>query len=142
MDFKQYAAHIWAVADLLRGDYKQADYGKVILPLTVLRRLDGVLAPTKAAVLAEHPRTQNLPPEMADMVLNQRSGLTFYNHSPFDFERLLSDPNHVAANLRHYINGFSANAREILGGAKSPLAASAAGEVQSLPSNWSRVTLR
>ena len=86
MDFKQYAAHIWAVADLLRGDYKQADYGKVILPLTVLRRLDGVLAPTKAAVLAEHSRTQDLPPEMADMVLNQKSGLTFYNHSPFDFE--------------------------------------------------------
>lgn len=114
MDFKQYAAHIWAVADLLRGDYKQADYGKVILPLTVLRRLDGVLAPTKAAVLAEYPRTSNLPPEMADMVLAQKSGLSFYNHSPFDFERLLADPNHVAANLRHYLNGFSANAREIL----------------------------
>ncbi|MDO7853423.1 type I restriction-modification system subunit M [Hymenobacter convexus] len=114
MDFKQYASHIWAVADLLRGDYKQADYGKVILPLTVLRRLDSVLAPTKAAVLAEYPRTKNLPPEMADMVLNQKSGLTFYNHSPFDFDRLVSDPNNVAANLRHYINGFSQNAREIL----------------------------
>ncbi|GAB3295345.1 N-6 DNA methylase [Hymenobacter humi] len=114
MDFKQYAAHIWAVADLLRGDYKQADYGKVILPLTVLRRLDSVLAPTKAAVLAEYPRTANLPPEMAEMVLNQKSGLSFYNHSPFDFERLISDPNNVAANLRHYINGFSQNAREIL----------------------------
>lgn len=73
----------------------------MILPLTVLRRLDGVLAPTKAAVLAEHSRTQDLPPEMADMVLNQKSGLTFYNHSPFDFERLLSDPNRVTANLRH-----------------------------------------
>ena len=114
MDFKQYAAHIWAVADLLRGDYKQAEYGRVILPLTVLRRLDSVLAPTKAAVLAEYPRTQSLPPEMADMVLNQKSGLTFHNHSPFDFERLISDPNNVAANLRHYINGFSPNAREIL----------------------------
>jgi type I restriction enzyme M protein len=83
MDFKQYAAHIWAVADLLRGDYKQADYGKVILPLTVLRRLDSVLAPTKAAVQVEYPRAQSLPPEMADMVLNQKSGLSFHNHSPF-----------------------------------------------------------
>lgn len=53
MDFKLQAAHIWAVADLLRGEYKQANYGGVILPLTVLRRLDAVLAPTKSAVLAE-----------------------------------------------------------------------------------------
>ena len=70
MDFKQYAAHIWAVADLLRGDYNHADYGRVILPLTVLRRLDGVLSPTKAVVLAEHPRTQDLPREMVDTALN------------------------------------------------------------------------
>ncbi len=107
MDFKQHAAHIWAVADLLRGDYKQADYGKVILPFTVLRRLDAVLAPTKAAVLAEHPRTDNLPPEMADMVLMQKAGFNFYNHSPYDFEKLLADPAHLAANLRHYLHGFS-----------------------------------
>ncbi|WP_205704264.1 type I restriction-modification system subunit M N-terminal domain-containing protein [Hymenobacter sp. UV11] len=63
MDFKQHAAHIWAVADLLRGDFKQADYGGVILPLAVLRRLDCVLAPTKAAVLAEYPGPAPYPPK-------------------------------------------------------------------------------
>src|SRR5258708_309905 len=100
---------VWPIADLLRGDYKAADYGKVILPMVLLRRLDAVLDPTKAAVLkrAETIKVENIEP-----VLCRVSRLPFYNTSPLTFRRLLDDPQHVAANLRSYINGFSPSARE------------------------------
>src|SRR5947208_3370842 len=103
---------IWSVADLLRGDYKASEYGRVILPLTVLRRLDCVLEPTKAAVLewAEKPEVTALADP--DAVLYRVSGHQFVNRSPLDFRKLLSDPQHIADNLRSYINGFSASARE------------------------------
>jgi type I restriction enzyme M protein len=110
---RNHAAFIWSVADLLRGDYKQSEYGKVILPLTVIRRLDCVLEPTKAAVLdrAEKLRgkVENIEP-----VLQQVSGEQFYNTSPLDFRRLLDDPGQVAGNLRAYIAGFSSGAREVV----------------------------
>lgn len=112
---KALAGFIWGVADLLRGDYKQADYGKVILPLTVLRRLDCVLEPTKDRVLdfmatrAPQMKIKNLEP-----LLNNLSGYAFHNTSPYTFPRLVEDPDHIAANLRNYINGFSANGREII----------------------------
>jgi type I restriction enzyme M protein len=113
-NFQDKVGFIWSVADLLRGDYKQSEYGKVILPLTVLRRLDSVLAKTKDKVLV---KTQVLP-ERADeqirhVMLCQAAGQSFYNLSKFTFRSLLDDPNHLAANLNHYITGFSANAREI-----------------------------
>lgn len=108
-----HAAFIWAVADLLRGDYKQSDYGKVILPLTVLRRLDCVLEPTKQAVLARAAKLRG-EVENVDPVLCTVAGQHFYNVSPLDFGRLLGDPAQVAGNLRSYIAGFSPGAREVL----------------------------
>jgi type I restriction enzyme M protein len=110
---KNHAAFIWSVADLLRGDYKQSEYGKVILPLTVLRRLDCVLEPTKAAVLA---RAAKLRGEVENVgpVLRAEAGEQFYNTSPLDFRRLLDDSTQVSGNLRAYIAGFAPEAREVL----------------------------
>src|SRR5258708_28302819 len=95
--FQDKVAFIWAVADLLRGDYKPHDYGQVILPLTVLRRMDCVLDPTKEAVLAA---AVGLTPEAAEVVLPRITGVPFYNTSALDFKKLLADPNHIAAGLR------------------------------------------
>ena len=110
---RNHAAFIWQVADLLRGDYKQSDYGKVILPLTVIRRLDCVLEPTKVNVLRRHQllaeKIDNLEP-----VLQAEARQQFYNVSPLDFRRLLDDPNHLADNLRSYILGFSSAARDVI----------------------------
>ncbi|MCI5121532.1 MAG: SAM-dependent DNA methyltransferase, partial [Candidatus Electrothrix sp. AUS4] len=113
-DFKDKANLIWQVADLLRGDYKQADYGKVILPMTVLRRLDCVLAPAKDKVLQELPRVEKMPDNAKDAVLNKAAGFKFHNHSQYDFSKLVADPDNIAANLRNFINSFSAGARDIL----------------------------
>jgi len=104
---------IWDIAELLRGDYKRSDYGKVILPLTVLRRLDCVLEPTKAAVLEALPGALTRGEKAADYVLNRTAGYTFHNRSRYTWKLLLADPGGIAANLTHYINGFSANIREI-----------------------------
>ena len=108
------ANFIWSIADLLRGDYKQADYGKVILPLTVLRRLDCVLEPTKQKVLDYLPKLASMNIENADPVLNKVAGFKFHNQSKYDFQSLKADPTHIAANLTHYINGFSTDARNII----------------------------
>jgi type I restriction enzyme M protein len=113
-DFKEKANLIWSVADLLRGDYKQADYGKVILPMTVLRRLDCVLEPTRQKVLDALPKVENLSPAAIDATLNRKAKLNFHNRSQYNFKKLAADPKNIAANLRNFINGFSANAREII----------------------------
>lgn len=113
-NFKEKADLIWRVADLLRGDYKQSDYGKVILPMTVLRRLDCVLKPTKAKVLSYLPKVEGLKDSAKDIALNKFAGFNFHNRSQFDFDKLIADPNNIAVNLRNYINGFSASAREII----------------------------
>jgi type I restriction-modification system DNA methylase subunit len=112
--FRELTGFLWSVADLLRGDYKQADYGKVILPLTVLRRLDCVLEPTKARVLERAEQMKGAPPALREEALKRVAGQPFYNTSKFDFERLKGAPNDVAANLKHYINRFSGPARDIL----------------------------
>jgi type I restriction enzyme M protein len=112
--FRELTGFIWSVADLLRGDYKQADYGKVILPLTVLRRLDCVLEPTKAQVLERAAQMKGAAPTLREEALKRVARQPFYNTSRFDFERLKGAPNDVAANLRNYINGFSGAARDIL----------------------------
>ena len=110
---KNHAAFIWSVADLLRGDYKQSEYGKVILPLTVLRRLDCVLEPTKAKVLARYNRIKGSIDNVEPVLCNV-AGEQFYNLNPLDLPRLLDDPGHLAANLRAYIAGFSSGARDVL----------------------------
>jgi type I restriction enzyme M protein len=110
---KNHASFIWSVADLLRGDYKQSEYARVILPLTVLRRLDCVLEPTKEAVLGRAKKLQGRV-ENIEPVLCTVSGEQFFNTSPLDFRRLLDDPGQIAGNLESYIAGFSAGAREIL----------------------------
>ncbi|HSV64743.1 MAG TPA: class I SAM-dependent DNA methyltransferase [Mycobacteriales bacterium] len=106
---KTHAAFIWSVADLLRGDYKQSEYGKVILPLTVIRRLDCVLEPTKAKVLAVHQRYG----DRAD-VLKSAAENKFYNTSKLTLAHVLDDSTHVADSLRAYIAGFSDNARDVI----------------------------
>ena len=106
------SAFLWSVADLLRGDYKQSDYGKVILPFTVLRRLDCVLAPTKAAVLAEKAKREAAKLEPTPFLL-QASGQLFFNTSPLDLKAVIGDQDHVAENLRAYIQAFSPAVRDI-----------------------------
>ena len=106
------SSFIWSVADLLRGDYKQSDYGKVILPFTVLRRLDCVLESTKDAVLAELAAKQKLGVN-PDPFLRRKTGLPFFNQSPLDLKKLLGDPANVAQNLLSYLQGFSPEVRDI-----------------------------
>jgi len=110
---KSHAAFIWSVADLLRGDYKQSEYGKVILPLTVIRRLDCVLEPTKQAVLEKHKqltgRIENVEP-----VLQAVADEQFYNTSPLTFTMVLDDPDAIADSLALYIGGFSEAANDVI----------------------------
>ena len=113
-NFKEKANLIWSIADLLRGHYKQADYGKVILPFTVLRRLDLVLEKTKPNVLKTLEKHKGKKPEILEPILNNASGFKFHNRSKFDFYELARDHNNIAANLMHYINGFSISAKEII----------------------------
>lgn len=112
MDFNSIAAFIWSVADLLRGDYKQSDYGKIILPFTLLRRLDCVLDSTKPAVLEEYNKRKHLNVPL-DHFLTRKSGQIFYNTSELDMTRLLADANNIKANLLSYIAAFSTNTRDI-----------------------------
>ena len=113
MNHSQIVSFIWGVADLIRDTFKRGKYQDVILPLTVLRRLDCVLAPTKAKVLKVQA-TYKDKIENLDRQLQRASGFAFYNTSRYDFERLLADAPHIAANLRNYIAGFSPNMREVL----------------------------
>ncbi|MBV8756432.1 MAG: SAM-dependent DNA methyltransferase [Deltaproteobacteria bacterium] len=110
---RTHAAFIWSVADLLRGDYKQSEYGRVILPLTVIRRLDCVLEPTKTDVLDRFKRIAGKV-ENYEPVLEAISGQQFFNTSPLDFRRLLDDSSNIADNLRSYIGAFSAGAKEVI----------------------------
>src|SRR3954453_16252387 len=95
---QNHAAFIWSVADLLRGDYKQSEYGKVILPLVVLRRLDCVLEPTKEAVLARYDALRGSGIENLAPVLEAVAGEQFYNVSRLDLPKLLDDPANIADN--------------------------------------------
>src|SRR3954467_7553286 len=106
------SSFIWSVADLLRGDYKQSDYGKVILPFTVLRRLDCVLEPTKAAVLVELEKRKKTGVNPEPFLL-RKSGQLFFNTSPLDMKKLLGDQDHVKENLFAYMQAFSPAVRDI-----------------------------
>ncbi|MGH7563237.1 MAG: type I restriction-modification system subunit M, partial [Gemmatimonadota bacterium] len=113
MNHSQIVSFIWGIADLIRDTFKRGKYQDVILPLTVLRRLDCVLAPTKGRVLEVQAKYKNKI-ENPDRLLRDASRFAFYNTSRFDFERLLSDAPDIAKNLRNYIAGFSPNMREVL----------------------------
>lgn len=106
------AALIWAIADKLTGVYKPHEYGEVILPLTVIRRFDCILADTKEAVLEKYDEVKNLP--MRDVLLRKVSGYEFYNTSKYTFEKLLDDPDNIEENFHDYLNGFSENVRDII----------------------------
>ena len=114
MTHSEIVSFIWDVANLIRDSFKRGKYQDVILPLTVLRRLDCVLAPTKEKVLARNAELKELGLEDRRRQLERASGFAFYNTSHYNFGRLLADAPQVAANLRNYIAGFSANMREVV----------------------------
>ena len=107
------AAYCWSIADLLRGDFKQSQYGRIILPFTLLRRLECVLEPSKEKVLAEYEKVQkmDLPEEAQEKLLVRASGLSFFNTSKMDLSKL--GESGIKDNLENYIQGFSKDAREI-----------------------------
>ena len=112
MNQQSLSAFIWSVADLLRGDYKQSDYGKVILPFTVLRRLDCVLEDTKAAVLGELAAKQKAGVNPEQFLL-LKAGQSFYNTSTLDMKVLMGDPDNIAQNLYSYMQAFSPEVRDV-----------------------------
>ncbi len=113
-NFSETTNFIWSIAELLRGDYKQSDYGKVILPMTIIRRLDCVLEKTKDKVLEMIPQVEQMKVQNIDPILNNIAGYNFHNHSKFDFNKLIADPENIAVNFRNYVNGFSEGARDII----------------------------
>ena len=114
-DHSYFANLIWQIADLLRGPYRPPQYERVMLPMTVLRRFDCVLAPTKAKVLATYnsPKGRRFEGNALEETLNQAAGQRFHNRSSLDFEKLQGDPDSIAAHLTSYIQGFSADVRRI-----------------------------
>lgn len=113
VNFSEKSQFLWNIADLIRDDVRRGKYQDVILPLTVLRRIDSVLEPSKGEVLSRYHRYKDKLDNL-DPMLRKASGYAFYNTSPFTFERLLQDPPNLAQNLTAYINGFSENMREVL----------------------------
>ena len=114
LNHSEIVSFIWGVADLIRDTFKRGKYQDIILPLTVLRRLDCVLAPTKPRVLETLAKLRAKKLESPEKQLEKASGFAFYNTSRYDFEKLLADAPHLAANLRNHIAGFSSNMREVL----------------------------
>lgn len=112
MNQQALSSFIWSVADLLRGDYKQSEYGKVVLPFTILRRLDCVLEQSKEKVLAEYAAKQQAGINPEPFLL-RIAGLSFYNTSPLDMKKLMGDQDHIKENLYSYIQGFSPAIRDI-----------------------------
>lgn len=110
--FQDKVSFVWAVADLLRGDFKPHEYGQVILPFVVLRRLECALEKNKAAVIERNKKLGDIKDPEA--ILNSVSGHNFYNVSPFNLSKILLDPNKVASNLNSYIHAFSPSASEVL----------------------------
>jgi hypothetical protein len=111
-DPRNHATFISSVAELLRGDYKRSEYGKVILPLTVLRSLDGILATTKHSVLEEHEQLQGRLSNVGS-VLTGITGVQFWNTSELDLRKVLDDPPNVADQLRQYVVDFSEDVPDI-----------------------------
>lgn len=114
INFQDKVSFIWSIAEVLRGPYKPEDYGKVVLPLAVLRRFDSVLADTKEEVLTNYEKYKTMNEDAREPILNRVAKQTFHNTSKYDFAKLLTDSDNIAENLRDYINGFSKTARDIM----------------------------
>jgi type I restriction enzyme M protein len=112
--FSDKVAFVWKVADKLRGHFKPHEYGSVMLPLLVLRRLDAVLEPTKAKVLAKATELDAAGQTTVDPILKRVAGQAFYNTSPLSFATLLADDKNIASSVRAYVNAFSPGAVEVL----------------------------
>ncbi|WP_336990904.1 class I SAM-dependent DNA methyltransferase [Bacillus toyonensis] len=114
INFQDKVSFIWSIAEVLRGPYKPEDYGKVILPLAVLRRFDCVLDSTKDEVLSNFEKFKVMNEDAREPILNRIAKQNFHNASNYNFTKLLSDADNIADNLRDYINGFSKTARDIM----------------------------
>ena len=112
MQSSSIVSNIWNIAELLRGDYKPSEYGRIILPFTLLRRLDCILEPTKENVLEEYAKRKDRGVPL-DAVLLAAADLKFYNISPWNFAKLKGDPNNIRQNLLNYVDGFTAQIRDI-----------------------------
>jgi type I restriction enzyme M protein len=110
INFQDKVSFIWSIAEVLRGPYKPEDYGKVVLPLAVLRRFDCVLEDTKDDVLAKFADLKSINEDAREPILNRIAKQNFHNTSNYNFKNLLSDADNIADNLRDYINGFSKTA--------------------------------
>lgn len=111
IDITQEANFIWSIANKLRGSYMPDKYGDVVIPMTILRRFECALADTKKQVVDAYKKNPNYPAK----ALCKISGFSFYNTSEYDLKELCNDPNHIAANFKNYISGFSSNVKDIFG---------------------------
>ncbi|CBH21385.1 N-6 DNA methylase [Acetoanaerobium sticklandii] len=112
INVQEKADMIWGIADIIRGTFKPHEYGKVILPMTLLKRLNDTLLETKEGVLKKYEEVKNF--EVKDGFLTKASGYSFYNISPFTFENLLNEPEHIEENFKTFIAGFSENIHDII----------------------------
>lgn len=112
INVQEKANMIWAIADIIRGTFKPHEYGRVVLPMTLLKRLNDTLLPTKAAVLEKYEEVKSF--EVKDGFLTRASGYSFYNVSPFTFENLLNDSEHIEENFKAFLGGFSENIQDVL----------------------------
>ena len=112
VNIKEKANMIWNIADIIRGTFKPHEYGKVIIPMTLLKRLNDTLLPTKEAVLKKHEEVKAF--EVKGGFLTRASGYSFYNTSPFTFETLLNEHDHIEENFKVFMGGFSENIQDIL----------------------------
>lgn len=112
-ELRNHAGLIWSIADSLRGPYKRSEYGHVILPLTLMRRLDQAMEDTKDKVVAEGEKRRAQGIEKVELLLRTVAGRAFFNESPLRFSKLAGDPRHLATNLRAYIDGYSEYARAV-----------------------------
>src|SRR4051794_26208038 len=112
-ELRNNAGVIWSIADNLRGPYKRSEYGHVILPLTLMRRLDQAMEDTKDAVVAEAKSRRDSGFEHVEPLLRRVAGRRFFNESPLRFSQLPDDPRHIATNLRAYIEGYSQHAKAV-----------------------------
>jgi len=113
-EIRNHANLIWAIAELLRGDYRQSQYGDVILPLVVMRRLDQVLEPTRDTVIAKAAELAASGVENPELALQRTAGQQFFNRHPLRFHQLLNDPGNLADHMRAYIDGYSVLARQVV----------------------------